>query len=133
MRHAAAPPSPLTPAYATLGGSSGAWEQTAEDGAYVNPSALEDNRNVTADDVTAAVEKLPANEDENSNNGAQATIEQIEQDYQNGSLSEEAYRDYLEIAQKEASSFATVLTGEDALAAEEEMLGASGVEMPATS
>ncbi len=119
--------------YYILGGSSGAWEQTAEDGAYVNPSALEDNRNVTADDVTAAVEKLPANEDENSNNGAQATIEQIEQDYQNGSLSEEAYRDYLEIAQKEASSFATVLTGEDALAAEEEMLGASGVEMPATS
>lgn len=119
--------------YYILGGSSGAWKQTAEDGAYVNPSALENNRNVTADDVAAVVEKLPANGGENSNNGAQATIEQIERDYQNGSLSEEAYRDYLEIAQKEASSFATILTGDDALAAEEEMLGASGVEMPATS
>lgn len=76
---------------------------------------------------------MPANGDENSNNGAQATIEQIEQDYQNGSLSEEAYRNYLEIAQKEASSFATVLTSDEALAAEEEMLGASGIEIPATS
>ena len=119
--------------YYILGGSSGAWKQTEEDGAYVNPSALEGNRNVTTYDVAAAVEKLPANGDENSNNGAQATIEQIEQDYQNGSLSEEAYRDYLEIAQKEASSFATVLTSDEALAAEEEMLGASGIEIPATS
>lgn len=119
--------------YYILGGSSGAWKQAAENGTYVNPSALEDNRNVTADDVTAVVEKLPANGDESSNSGAQATVEQIERDYQNGSLSEEAYRDYLEIAQKEASSFATILIGDDALAAEEEMLGASGVEMPATS
>lgn len=119
--------------YYILGCSSGAWKQAGEGDAYVNPSELEDNRNVTTDDVTTAVEKLPANGDENSNNGAQATIEQIEQDYQNGSLSEEAYRDYLEIAQKEASSFATVLTSDEALAAEEEMLGASGIEIPATS
>lgn len=108
-------------------------EASWEGDAYVNPSELEDNRNVTTDDVTTAVKKLPPNGDEDSNSGAQATIEQIEQDYQNGSLSEEAYRDYLEIAQKEASSFATVLTGDEALAAEEEMLGASGIEIPATS
>lgn len=119
--------------YYILGGSSGAWKQAGEGDAYVNPSELEDNRNVTTDDVTTAVKKLPPNGDEDSNSGAQATIEQIEQDYQNGSLSEEAYRDYLEIAQKEASSFATVLTGDEALAAEEEMLGASGIEIPATS
>lgn len=119
--------------YYILGCSSGAWKQAGEGDAYVNPSELEDNRNVTTDDVTTAVKKLPPNGDEDSNSGAQATIEQIEQDYQNGSLSEEAYRDYLEIAQKEASSFATVLTGDEALAAEEEMLGASGIEIPATS
>lgn len=119
--------------YYILGGSSGAWKQAGEGDAYVNPSELEDNRNVTTDDVTTAVKKLSPNGDEDSNSGAQATIEQIEQDYQNGSLSEEAYRDYLEIAQKEASSFATVLTGDEALAAEEEMLGASGIEIPATS
>ena len=119
--------------YYILGCSSGAWKQAGEGDAYVNPSELEDNRNVTTDDVTTAVKKLPPNGDEDSNSGAQATIEQIEQDYQNGSLSDEAYRDYLEIAQKEASSFATVLTGDEALAAEEEMLGASGIEIPATS
>lgn len=119
--------------YYILGCSSGAWKQAGEGDAYVNPSELEDNRNVTTDDVTTAVKKLPPNGDEDSNSGAQATIEQIEQDYQNGSLSDEAYRDYLEIAQKEASSFATVLTGDEALAAEEEMLGASGIEMQATS
>lgn len=119
--------------YYILGGSSGAWKQAGEGDAYVNPSELEDNRNVTTYDVTTAVKKLPPNGDEGSNSGAQATIEQIEQDYQNGSLSEEAYRDYLEIAQKEASSFATVLTDDEALAAEEEMLGASGIEIPATS
>lgn len=119
--------------YYILGCSSGAWKQAGEGDAYVNPSELEDNRNVTTDDVTTAVKKLPPNGDEDSNSGAQTTIEQIEQDYQNGSLSEEAYRDYLEIAQKEASSFATVLTGDEALAAEEEMLGASGIEMQATS
>lgn len=119
--------------YYILGCSSGAWKQAGEGDAYVNPSELEDNRNVTTDDVTTAVKKLPPNGDEDSNSGAQATIEQIEQDYQNGSLSDEAYRDYLEIAQKEASSFATVLTGDEALAAEEEMLGASGIEMRATS
>lgn len=119
--------------YYILGCSSGAWKQAGEGDAYVNPSELEDNRNVTTYDVTTAVKKLPPNGDEDSNSGAQATIEQIEQDYQNGSLSEEAYRDYLEIAQKEASSFATVLTGDEALAAEEEMLGASGIEMQATS
>ena len=119
--------------YYILGGSSGAWKQAGEGDAYVNPSELEDNRNVTTDDVTTAVKKLPPNGDEDSNSGAQAAIEQIEQDYQNGSLSDEAYRDYLEIAQKEASSFATVLTGDEALAAEEEMLGASGIEIPATS
>lgn len=119
--------------YYSLGCSSGAWKQAGEGDAYVNPSELEDNRNVTTDDVTTAVKKLPPNGDEDSNSGAQATIEQIEQDYQNGSLSDEAYRDYLEIAQKEASSFATVLTGDEALAAEEEMLGASGIEIPATS
>ena len=119
--------------YYILGGSSGAWKQAWEGDAYVNPSELEGNRNVTTDDVTTAVKKLPPNGDEDSNSGAQATIEQIEQDYQNGSLGEEAYRDYLEIAQKEASSFATVLTGNEALAAEEEMLGASGIEIPATS
>lgn len=119
--------------YYILGCSSGAWKQAGEGDAYVNPSELEDNRNVTTDDVTTAVKKLPPNGDEDSNSGAQATIEQIEQDYQNGSLGEEAYRDYLEIAQKEASSFATVLTGDEALAAEEEMLGASGIEIPATS
>lgn len=119
--------------YYILGCSSGAWKQAGKGDAYVNPSELEDNRNVTTDDVTTAVKKLPPNGDEDSNSGAQATIEQIEQDYQNGSLSDEAYRDYLEIAQKEASSFATVLTGDEALAAEEEMLGASGIEMQATS
>lgn len=119
--------------YYILGCSSGAWKQAGEGDAYVNPSELEDNRNVTTDDVTTAVKKLPPNGDEDSNSGAQATIEQIEQDYQNGSLSDEAYRDYLEIAQKEASSFATVLTGDEALAAEEEMLGASGIEIQATS
>lgn len=119
--------------YYILGCSSGAWKQAGEGDAYVNPSELEDNRNVTTDDVTTAVKKLPPNGDEDSNSGAQATIEQIEQDYQNGSPSDEAYRDYLEIAQKEASSFATVLTGDEALAAEEEMLGASGIEIPATS
>ena len=119
--------------YYILGCSSGAWKQAGEGDAYVNPSELEDNRNVTTDDVTTAVKKLPPNGDEDSNRGAQATIEQIEQDYQNGSLSDEAYRDYLEIAQKEASSFATVLTGDEALAAEEEMLGASGIEIQATS
>lgn len=119
--------------YYILGGSSGAWKQAGEGDAYVNPSELEGNRNVTTDDVTTAVKKLPPNGDEDSNSGAQATIEQIEQDYQNGSLSEEAYRDYLEIAQKEVSSFATVLTGDEALAAEEEMLGASGIDIPATS
>ena len=119
--------------YYILGCSSGAWKQAGEGDAYVNPSELEDNRNVTTDDVTTAVKKLPPNGDEDSNSGAQAAIEQIEQDYQNGSLSDEAYRDYLEIAQKEASSFATVLTGDEALAAEEEMLGASGIEMQATS
>lgn len=119
--------------YYILGCSSGAWKQAGEGDAYVNPSELEDNRNVTTDDVTTAVKKLPPNGDEDSNSGAQAAIEQIEQDYQNGSLSDEAYRDYLEIAQKEASSFATVLTGDEALAAEEEMLGASGIEIPATS
>ena len=119
--------------YYILGCSSGAWKQAGEGDAYVNPSELEDNRNVTTDDVTTAVKKLPPNGDEDSNSGAQVAIEQIEQDYQNGSLSEEAYRDYLEIAQKEASSFATVLTGDEALAAEEEMLGASGIEMQATS
>ena len=104
--------------YYILGGSSGAWKQAGEGDAYVNPSELEDNRNVTTDDVTTAVKQLSPNGDEDSNSGAQATIEQIEQDYQNGSLSEEAYRDYPEIAQKEASSFATVLTGDEALAAE---------------
>ena len=119
--------------YYILGCSSGAWKQAGEGDAYVNPSELEDNRNVTTDDVTTAVKKLPPNGDEDSNSGAQATIEQIEQDYQNGSLSDEAYRDYLEIAQKEASSFATVLTGDEALTAEEEMLGASGIDIPATS
>lgn len=119
--------------YYILGCSSGAWKQAGEGDAYVNPSELEDNRNVTTDDVTTAVKKLPPNGDEDSNSGAQATIEQIEQDYQNGSLNDEAYRDYLEIAQKEASSFATVLTGDEALAAEEEMLGASGIEIQATS
>lgn len=119
--------------YYILGCSSGAWKQAGEGDAYVNPSELEDNRNVTTDDVTTAVKKLPPNGDEDSNSGAQVAIEQIEQDYQNGSLSDEAYRDYLEIAQKEASSFATVFTGDEALAAEEEMLGASGIEIPATS
>lgn len=119
--------------YYILGCSSGAWKQAGEGDAYVNPSELEDNRSVTTDDVTTAVKKLPPNGDEDSNSGAQATIEQIEQDYQNGSLSDEAYRDYLEIAQKEASSFATVLAGDEALTAEEEMLGASGIDIPATS
>lgn len=119
--------------YYILGCSSGAWKQAGEGDAYVNPSELEDNRHVTTDDVTTAVKKLPPNGDEDSNSGAQVAIEQIEQDYQNGSLSDEAYRDYLEIAQKEASSFATVFTGDEALAAEEEMLGASGIEIPATS
>lgn len=115
--------------YYILGGSSGAWKQDAGDGAYVNPSALENNRNVTVDDVTAAVEKLPADEGAGSDNGAQATIEKIEQDYRNGNLSEEAYRDYLEIAQKEVSSFATVLTGDNAIAAEKRMLEANGIKM----
>lgn len=61
--------------YYILGGSSGAWKQAGEGDAYVNPNELEDNRNVTTDDVTTAVKKLPPNGDENSNSGAQATIE----------------------------------------------------------
>lgn len=115
--------------YYIIGISSGAWKQTQE-GTYENPSALEEVREASVNEVEQAVAMLSAN-DESANqlaNGAQATIDKIEQDYREGELTEEAYHDAIAIAKEEAGSYATILTGDAARQAEEKLMEAHGGE-----
>lgn len=115
--------------YYIIGISSGAWKQTQR-GTYENPSGLEEVREVGVSDVEQTVAMLPAYDESatQSANGAQATIDKIEQDYREGELTEEAYHDAIAIAKEEASSYATILTGDAARQAEEKLMKDHGGE-----